>query len=71
LPAGAIYTDVHQAQTQLDHVRPSLFDPLHAELEEAPLPGLAVGRIGHFRPFPNDLRARSRIFQTPKDFLFF
>jgi hypothetical protein len=49
----------------------ALFDPLHAELEEAPLPGLAVRRIGHFRPFPNDLRARSRIFQTPKDFTFF
>jgi hypothetical protein len=55
----------------IDLRRRALFDPLHAELEEAPLPGLAVRRIGHFRPFPNDLRARSRIFQTPKDFTFF
>jgi hypothetical protein len=51
--------------------RRALFDPLHAELEEAPLPGLAVRRIGHFRPFPNDLPARSRILQTPKDLVFF
>ena len=29
------------------------------------------GRLPFFRPFPNDLRARSRIFQTPKDFTFF
>ena len=55
----------------IDIRRRALFDPLHAELEEAQLPGLAVRRIGHFRPFPNDLRARSRIFQTPKDFTFF
>jgi hypothetical protein len=55
----------------IDLRRRALFDPLHAELEEAPLPGLGVRRIGHFRPFPNDLRARSRIFQTPKDFTFF
>jgi hypothetical protein len=50
--------------------RRALFDPPHAEVEEALLPGRTVG-LGHFRPFPNDLRARSRISQTPKDFTFF
>jgi hypothetical protein len=55
----------------IDLRRRALFDPLHAELEEAPLPGLAVRRIGNFRPFPNDLRARSRISKLRKILCFF
>ncbi len=63
LPQG-----LHLALDPIDLRRRALLDPLRSRpqrLKRLRCPGGRSGPVGHFRPFPNGLLARFRIFCTP------